>query len=179
MAKKVRQTFRTPLHLACSDDELRPVFGYIHFLNGMAYATDAHILVEQSVDLYCDVINKDMLDGHSIHRDAYKFISKCQEAEVIDTGIKCTTKDGAYFFYPWPDMSAMKIPDFKKVMSFTSAPTPVLGISPHYMKILDKVLYKTRGSSIRCDLQGDNGAIMVTVPEMINQCAMWMPVNIN
>lgn len=176
--KKVKQTFRTPLHLACSDDELRPVFGYVHFLNGMAYATDARILVEQSIDLYCDVINKDMLNGHSIHRDAYKFIYKCQEVEAIDTGIRCTTKDGANFFYPWPDMSAMKLPDFKKVMSFVSSPAPVLGISPHYMKILDKVLYKTKGSPIRCDLQGDNRAIMVTVPEMVNQCAMWMPVNV-
>jgi hypothetical protein len=38
-----------PIHLACSDDELRPNFQLIQIIGGIATATNGHILV--SVDL--------------------------------------------------------------------------------------------------------------------------------
>lgn len=179
MAKKEKFTFRTPLHLACGNDEFRPVFSYVHFINGMAYATDGHILIEQSIEYYCDVINKEKLNGHAIHRDAYKFIQKCQFVEANDAGLTCDTKDGARFFYPFPDMSAFKVPNFAPMFKVNLQSTSSIGITPSYMQILNKALYKLRGGSVRCELQGDNGAILVTVPEMMDQRAVWMPVMIH
>ena len=180
MAKKEKNTFLTPLHLACGGGEMRPVFNYIHFMNDMAYATDGHVLVEQSMSYYCNVINRDMLNGHSIHADAYKFISKCHTAEAIDTGIWCTTKGGAEVFYPYVDVQklGLKIPNFLSVMTYNPQSSAVLGVTAKYMAIIDKVLYKGGNGHLKCELQGDRGAIIVTVPGMEGQKALWMPVNV-
>ena len=170
----------TPLHLACGRSEMRPVFNYIHFMNNMAYATDGQVLVEQSMSHYCSVINSDMLNGHSIHADAYKFISKCQTAEAIDTGIRCTTKGGAEVFCPYADMLklGLKIPNFSSVMTHHPQSADVIGVTAKYMAIIDKVLCKGGNGHLKCELQGDRGAITVTVPGMEGQKALWMPVNV-
>ena len=37
------------LHLCCGNDDIRPVFQYIHFIGGYAYATDAHVLIRAKI----------------------------------------------------------------------------------------------------------------------------------
>ena len=48
---KRRHNFNRGLRmdLACENDSFRPVFSYIHFKDGYAYASDAHILVKNNL----------------------------------------------------------------------------------------------------------------------------------
>lgn len=62
--------FTTKLHEACADDALRPVMMCVHFMNGFACASDAHIAVRQSLE-YHSIINPELLDGKSLHKDNY------------------------------------------------------------------------------------------------------------
>lgn len=57
------------LYMACADEELRPVLGMVHFRNGFAYASDAHILVRVPIDVcwkHIDPEDKLKLEGASI-----------------------------------------------------------------------------------------------------------------
>jgi len=70
--KASRPTFKTPIHLACSDDQLREALMYIHFADGWAYGTDAHIIAccyLHEFDLTHEEIK--LLNGKSIHKDQF------------------------------------------------------------------------------------------------------------
>lgn len=60
-----------PLHLACSDDELRPALQHIEIKKGIATATNAHILAQLNLSEYTD------LDEETIKHEAI------QDATVI------------------------------------------------------------------------------------------------
>lgn len=72
--EEIRYNFLSPLHFACADDELRPNMECVYFQNGHAYATNAHVAIKQSLEHYCTVVNKDLLEGRCFYRDSFKDI---------------------------------------------------------------------------------------------------------
>jgi len=65
-----------PLHVACSDDELRPELQHIVITGHLAVATNSVIVAALNMDEY---INKDyieILNGRHIHMDSWRTISK-------------------------------------------------------------------------------------------------------
>jgi len=66
---------RHPIDLCCSSDELRPFINYIYFVNGIAYATDAHVCVALSLKDF-DVEEKLIacLEGRKMSREDFKFM---------------------------------------------------------------------------------------------------------
>lgn len=180
MSKVEKQTFTVPLHLVCAkSDGIRPVFEYIFFINGNAYASDAHILIEQSIEEYCHIIDAHKLNGHALHSDTYKMAMKCNMVVAEDEGIRCYTKTQQEVFIPYPilvNRGIEKIPDFKGILAASEPlPTAHLGISPKYLAIADKVLVHDKIEPVKCTLQGDWQPIIITVPGRPSQRMLWMP----
>ena len=80
---------RFKLHNACRTDEgYYPRLQYVHFRNGMAYATNAYVLVRAKVseisNLRYDQIK--LLDGYSIHGDDFKKMLKYEHIYVTEQG---------------------------------------------------------------------------------------------
>ncbi|MGE9312851.1 hypothetical protein ACLOAU_14480 [Niabella sp. CJ426] len=82
MSKKVLP----PMHLACSDDELRPALQHIEIIDGIATATNAHILVQLNLKEYSLLPEECIraLNGKLIHRDVWAEIIDADLIEVED-----------------------------------------------------------------------------------------------
>lgn len=86
---KTRHNFNRCLRmdLACSrNDYFRPVFSYIHFKDGYAYASDTHILVKNNLSECSTFTDEEIekLDGKFIGSKAYKSILSYDMVQVTD-----------------------------------------------------------------------------------------------
>jgi len=68
-----RLNFPSALHKATATDSYRPVFNNIIFQNGYAYATDAHILVRQSL-WFINIEGYENLNGKRMHAQLFQRI---------------------------------------------------------------------------------------------------------
>lgn len=97
-----RVNFPSPLHLACGNDELRPAMMCVSFDNNYVVATDAHIVIRQSFELFDSRLeNLHFLNGKFLHRKAYARIFKEKTIEIQETGILASDSDGNHYFYPY------------------------------------------------------------------------------
>ena len=192
MATKEKFNFMTPLHLACSDDELRPAFQYIHFKDGWAFASNTYILVRQSMENYCSALNKDLLNGKAIHADAFKKILKYDTVEVTDKGINALKNNGEKAFYPFAD-EGIKAPNFQSVIdrgfkndTIASDNTAVrgfeyqVGLNPHLVHIAGKVLYSAAANTpLKLTFGAPFEAVIAEPIDILsfpNQQALIMPI---
>ena len=72
-----------PLHLACSDDELRPALQHIEIIDGIATATNAHVIARLNLSVFSYLTDEAIrkLNGKLIHRDIWEVI---QDATLIE-----------------------------------------------------------------------------------------------
>lgn len=72
-----------PLHLACSDDKLRPALQHIEIIDGIATATNAHIIARLNLAEYSLLPDEAIkqLNGKLIHRDVWESV---QDADLIE-----------------------------------------------------------------------------------------------
>lgn len=79
------------LHKLCNIDNYRPVFSYIHFENGYAYATNGRILCKARVETICTVDDVEMLEklnGKDLYFRQYESLLKFDEiTEITDEAI--------------------------------------------------------------------------------------------
>ena len=101
---KTRHNFNKDLRmdLACSD-YFRPVFSYIHFKDGYAYASDIHILVKNKLSECSTFTDEEIekLDGKFIGSKAYKSILSYDMVQVTDMGFECMLYDNQKVIYPF------------------------------------------------------------------------------
>ena len=80
-----------PLHLACIDDEFRPNARLIEVKNGIATATNSHIVaridLRENGQLTPEQI--ELLNGKFIDMEVWKECHKCDSLEVTETNIIC------------------------------------------------------------------------------------------
>jgi hypothetical protein len=78
-----------PIHLACSDDELRPALNHIEIVDGIATATNAHIIVQLNLGQYSTLPDEAIrrLNGKLIHRDIWEAIMDADLIEVEEDTI--------------------------------------------------------------------------------------------
>ncbi len=175
---KDRNNFFAPLHLVCADDEYRPAFAFVYFIDGFAYATNGSMFIQQSIDDYCTVINKESLNGHALHKDSFANIMKFESVEARENGVECWDEGGkkAFFSYKAVDNA----PNFKRVLDDIPSPTPVqaFGINPKYFDIAGKVLVHGL-SPIRVRLTGTATAMLLDCETSPNQRCFIMPSSIN
>lgn len=72
-----------PIHLACSDDELRPALQHIEIIDGIATATNAYIIARLNLSEFSTLPDEAIkqLNGKLIHRDIWEAI---QDADLIN-----------------------------------------------------------------------------------------------
>lgn len=72
-----------PIHLACSDDELRPALQHVEIIDGIATATNAHVIAQLNLSVYSNLDDNSirLLNGKLIHRDVWNNI---QDADMIE-----------------------------------------------------------------------------------------------
>lgn len=82
MAKKMLP----PIHLACSEDELRPALMHIEIVDGIATATNAHIIAQLNLSQYSTLPDEAIkqLNGKLIHRDVWEIIQDAEQIEIQD-----------------------------------------------------------------------------------------------
>lgn len=83
-----------PLHLACTDDDLRVNFRLIEIKNGIATASNGHIIaridLRQNGQLTPEQI--DLLNGKYIDMEVWKECHKCDQVEITEENIICHKK---------------------------------------------------------------------------------------
>jgi hypothetical protein len=173
-----KETFTLKLHECCSDDDLRPIMNCVHFKGGYAYASDAHIVIKQSLE-YHTIINPELLDGKSLHKDNFKAVMGFERAECDDAGIACTDHDGRAAFFEYFDRKDQEMPDFDKVLTPKGYKSvEQIGISPEYITMLAKAMHSPN-RIFRLRFQGMEGGILIDVPEIPHQWALLSVVILN
>jgi hypothetical protein len=171
--------FATPLHLATSDDELRPVMQCVWFNDGFAYASDSHVLVKQSIEM-STIMEADKLNGHCLHRSSFKDIMKYQYATATDEGVDCTGKKGDKAFYPYHD-GIGEMPSFEKVLDDILSNDPEatnrVGLSSPSLVRVSKALGCGR-SGLTLSFRGYLRGVVVSAndSEAGNQIGLIMPI---
>lgn len=104
-----------PLHLAASTDELRPALNHIEIVDGIATATNAHIIAQLNLSAYSSLPDETIkqLSGKLIHRDVWESIL---DADVL-------TVDGDIIHYEKGGIKAdyniacdLKFPDHQSII---------------------------------------------------------------
>lgn len=112
MAKKILP----PIHLACSDDELRPALMYVEVKKGIATATNAHCIAQLNLSQHSDLddVTIKKLNGKMIHKDIWSAISDASIISV-DGDILHYERDEVRCDY---DIScSYKFPDYKNIIN--------------------------------------------------------------
>jgi hypothetical protein len=171
-----KYTFSTKLHEACANDPLRPIFACVHFMNGFACASEGHIAIRQSLE-YHSIINPEMLDGKSLHKDNYKAIMGFEFAEANEDGIQCKDTDGRTAFYEYFKLEGDQ-PNFDKIFSDATSKgvksVHFIGFNPVLLAKLAKALY-CPDENIRCRFTGIDTTVLVDAVGVENQEAIIMP----
>lgn len=168
-----RFNFAAPIQLACADDPLRPIMECVHFMNGFAYASNAYLLIKQSLE-YSQVQDIHLLEGKSIHRDSFKEILTYQTATATEDGIQCKDDNDREAFYYYAKVD--KIPEFEKTLSSHSCKgVDFIGMNPKHMAIVSKALIGA-DKAIRINFNGIDKGMLIEVLDYENQVAFLMPV---
>jgi hypothetical protein len=172
MAKE-KLNFKSKLHLACSDDELRPLMGCIHFKNEYAYASNGYVCIKQALH-YHDIITPELLEGKSIHRDNFKAILSFETATANEDGIGCIDADGRVAFFEYYNLKDQEMPDFEHVLNNGSAKQlSFIGMKPEQVKIIGDVLFSN--GYLRVTFTGIDKPIFFDCPDYDDQKAILMP----
>lgn len=103
------------IHLASADDELRPALMHIEVLDGIATATNGHIIARMNLKEYSTLPDETVrqLSGKMIHRDVWEAIRDADLIEVEDDTIHYE-KDGIKADY---DISTThQFPDYRPIL---------------------------------------------------------------
>lgn len=145
---KTRHNFNRGLRmdLACSrNDYFRPIFSYIYFKDGYAYASDTHILVKNKLSECSTFTDEEIekLDGKFISSKAYKSILSYDMVQVTDTGFECMLFDNQKVIYPFADV--YKYPKIEKTISEhlkeSTEGITKLRIDPSLLSKIEKALF--------------------------------------
>jgi hypothetical protein len=176
--KNEKFNFISKLHLAASNDELRPLMSCIHFLNDNAYVSNSHVVIKQHLD-YSGVLDSEKLNGKSLHKDSYKEILSYQIVTAKDEGLECVDKEGRKTFFNYQNIEG-KIPDFESLFNNHEInPVEFIGFKPSLLKIICDGMYGAKEFGVKAVFNGHSKGIIVTVPAYEQQSALLMPMLIN
>ena len=138
-----KENFLMPLYLACTTEK-NEFCKHVNFVNGYMYATNTHILIKQSID-YCNVINKENLNGKSIHCEDFKKIFKANKVIAHENHIECHyfKEDKKEIFKYQTDV---RLPDFEKIINEEPSEVSCVQINPKLIEIAAKCIYDDNDS---------------------------------
>lgn len=187
MATKKTIPFILPIHKACGTDSLRPQFTYIHFFDGFAYATDAHIAVKIALasfkTFYTTIEQLNLLNGFSIDSGTYAFLMSCSMLTINEGGSinfqKGRTK-GVITLDKYSEVGKMRGEEMvheslNKIMnesindwySNTDKEKFVVGLNPKFLNNISEVLFKDEiCAGVRIRAYKPNKPILIDNPDM-------------
>ena len=85
------EQYLKPLHLACHADDMRPNFRLIEIANGIAQASNGHIIVKLALRETSQLTEEQitMISGKYIDMEVWKEIHKCDQVDFDETTITC------------------------------------------------------------------------------------------
>lgn len=104
-----------PLHLACGEDELRPVLQHIQIVDGIATATNANIIAQLNLSEYS------LLDDETIKHLSCKLIHRDVWESILDADILTVDKDIIHYekggiVADYNIACSLKFPDHKSII---------------------------------------------------------------
>jgi len=103
------KNFKTKLHLICDTNKYRPVLNNVYFTKGLAVATNAHILITQSLEKHgFEQEEIEAMEGYGVH---YKNFAEIYKYDIVNF------KDGEFICYKGDKkiiVEAQKITGFLK-----------------------------------------------------------------
>lgn len=111
-----KRVFRSDLHLLCSKNSFRNMFGCVHFDGEYSYATNGHVLVRQKTE---GIMNPHLMNGKSLTSDAYRMLRFLNDAEAGPLNIRAKTLDGGTISFPYKasDDTGVIVQTFNGLMS--------------------------------------------------------------
>jgi len=180
-----KQKLLKPIHLACSDDDMRPILQHIYIDKGCAIATNGNIMVKSDLmenSLINDQQIVDSLEGKLIHKDVWKDLIKAARITVSEDKINAYTSGGV-IEYPFAepmgeDGKPLRYPNYNTIIPPDSAKQEVaeFGLSSELFAIIGKALKTDR---LKCVLNGRNKAICVTPIDTYEEFAIIMPIDVS
>lgn len=177
--KAKKNTFTTKMYECCADDELRPLMQCVHFEHGFAYATNGFVSIKQTIELQT-ILNKEQLDGKSLHKKSYQAIMAFEIAECNYDGIYCKNATGQTAFFDYFDRKDELIPNFEKAMQPKRGLLSMyfIGINPEHLTRLAKALYNP-SNNLRFQFTGIDSQILIDAVGVEGQTATIMPQVLN
>ncbi len=173
--KNTQTNFMTPLHLACSKDDLRPVLQCIYFDDdGWAWSTDAHILIKHKV-LDSDIIDKENLIGKMIHKDIFAKIIKYNRIQATKDGILCFDKDNNTVLFPYDNRGLTPFRYYTAVPSNELQPITFLSLDTKILKRLSDILKPF--PIWKFEFRGTDKAVIIKIKEF-DTIILVMPLKI-
>lgn len=115
MSKKILP----PLHLACSDDELRPALQHVEVVDGIATATTGLVIAQLNLAVYSkldeDTIRQ--LNGKLLHRDVWEAI---EDADIITVNGDILHMDKGGIRADFNIATDYKFPDHRSIIDSVS-----------------------------------------------------------
>lgn len=104
------------LHLAAGEDELRPVLQHIEIIDGIATATNAHIVCRLNLSAYSSLPDEVIksLNGKLIHRDIWKVV---QDADLIDVQDNILHYEKGGIVADFNIECSLKFPDYTAIIN--------------------------------------------------------------
>ena len=167
------------MQCACSNDTLRPAMSCIYFKDGFAYASDAYILVKNSLQ-ECSTISAaqiELLNDKYLPAKSYANILKYDDIIISEDGIEAIKDGNKVFFYFAKDL---KFPDAEKVIQESLNKPKVqsfeVGLNIDMLIKLNKALCGAE----KCKLQftGEGSAVILQSMEQ-SSVGIIMPIIIN
>lgn len=134
------------IHLACSDDELRPTLQNIEIKNGVATATNGNFIARIGL-VKNSMLNEetiDQMDGKFIHKDVWRFLVKAKEILVGDDKIRAFFESFQADFY---FSEIHDFPNYHEVINETLA---------RERKIVETIGFKGKFLALICKIFGED-----------------------
>lgn len=105
-----------PIHLACSDDELRPALQLVEIIDGIATATNAHIIARMNLAAYSKLDESviQQLNGKLIHRDVWETLV---DADIITVDGDSIHMDKGGIKATFDISTDLKFPDHESIIN--------------------------------------------------------------
>lgn len=194
--KKIKSNFKGNIHLACGNDELRPVFHHVFFKDGYAMATNAHVAIRQRIELMAkNIEGKELLEGKCIHAKVFARILRADKVIITETGIMAIHDMLNYntasfsMIYPFGNEAHMEVCD--KIMKVLDEAKPdqkvnysKIGVSFNELTTVQKAMIGSINKQFVIHLPSNNvNSIIVTSihkdEDIDVQKAIIMPVSLN
>lgn len=190
--KKYTKKFKKDLHKLTDLNGWRESLQYVFFKDGYVYATDACVLIKQSLALH-DFTEEEikLLNGYCIHANAFAMLRKFDVLSVTKAGEINASKDGVSIVVKLSEYSTKSggdkiiMPTFDQVLNkayegLKKAPaSKYMALNPTLLKLLTSCLFDSKDVVLR--YSGKNKAIAVEVAsgDDIDQKALIMPVMVD